>query len=163
MRSKAFMIVAALLAAMALQGCGFTPMYAKPGLGPTLSDIAVDTPQTRTGFFLGQDLRQTLNNDETSAKTYTLKIIMSEDHYNIGYRIDDTSTRSEITSGVVYTLTDNRTGKVLYTDHFTETVTYASTNSPFTGIVSQQNGQQRLADAVSTRIQGALAVYFHEH
>ena len=163
MRSKAFTIAAALLAATALQGCGFTPMYAKPGLGHTLADIAIDTPQTRTGFFLGQDLRQTLDSDETTAKTYTLKIAMSEDHYNIGYRIDDTSTRSEITSGVNYSLTDNRTGKVIFTDHFTETVTYASTTSPFAGIVSQQNGQQRLADAVSTRIQGALAVYFHEH
>ena len=163
MRSKAFTIAAALLAATAPQGCGFTPMYAKPGLGHTLSDIAIDTPQTRTGFFLGQDLRQTLNGDDTSAKTYSLKIVMSEDHFNIGYRVDDTSTRSEITSNVIYTLTDNRTGKVLYTDHFTETVTYASTSSPFTGIVSQQNGQERLAGEVSTRIQGALAVYFHEH
>ena len=163
MRTKAFTIVAALLAIPMLQGCGFTPMYAKPGLGHRLADIAIDTPQTRTGYFLGQDLRQTLNSDETSEKTYTLKIVMSEDHFNIGYRIDDTSTRSEITSGVIYTLTDNRTGKAIYADHFTETVTYASTTSPFVGIVSQQNGQERLADAVSTRIQGALAVYFHEH
>jgi LPS-assembly lipoprotein len=92
-----------------------------------------------------------------------LKIVMTESHYGIGYRIDDTSTRSEITSGVVYTLTDKETGKVLTTDHFTETVTYASTSSPFAGIVAQQAGQERLAQAVATRVQGALAVYFHEH
>ncbi len=163
MRTKVFTIAAALLAASALSGCGFTPMYAKPGLGKTLSDVDVDAPQTRTGYFLGQDLRQTLDEDPSTPKTYTLKILMSEDHYNIGYRVDDTSTRSEITSGVIYTLTDKRSGKVVYTDHFTETVTYASTSSPFTGIVSQQNGQERLAQAVATRIQGALAVYFHEH
>jgi len=163
MRTKVITIAAVLWAASALAGCGFTPMYAKPGLGRTLSDIDLDAPQTRTGYFLGQDLRQTLDEDPSTPKTYTLKIVMSEDHYNIGYRVDDTSTRSEITSGVVYTLTDKRSGKVVYTDHFIETVTYASTSSPFTGIVSQQNGQERLAQAVATRIQGALAVYFHEH
>jgi LPS-assembly lipoprotein len=163
MRTKAFTIAAALLAVTTLQGCGFTPMYAKQGLGTRLSDVDFDVPQTRTGYFLGQDLRQTLDEDPSTPKTYTLKVIMSEDHYSIGYRVDDTSTRSEITSGVIYSLIDKRTGKTLTTDHFTETVTYASTSSPFAGIVSQQNGQERLADAVSTRIQGALAVYFHEH
>ena len=163
MRIKVFTIAAVLLAAGALSGCGFAPMYAKSGLGMRLSDIDLDAPQTRTGYFLQQDLRQTLDDDPARPKAYTLKIVMSEDHYAIGYRIDDTSTRSEITSNVVYTLTDKATGKVLSTDHFTETVTYASTTSPFAGIVSQQAGQERLAEAVATRIQGALAVYFHEH
>jgi len=163
MRTKAFTLAAALLALPALQGCGFTPMYAKPGLGHTLSVVAIDAPQTRTGYFVGQDLRQTMGSDDAGAKAYTVKIAMTEDHYNIGYRVDDTSTRSEITSNVSYTLTDNATGKTLLADHFTETVTYASTTSPFAGIVSQQNGQERLAQAVATRIQGSLAVYFHEH
>ena len=163
MRTKAFTIAAALLAASALSGCGFTPMYAKSSVGNHLSDIELETPQTRTGYFVGQDLRQTLDDDPATPKSYKLKIVMTEDHYAIGFRIDDTSTRSEITSSIVYTLTDMATGKVMTTDHFTETVTYASTTSPFTGIVSQQNGQERLAQAVATRIQGALAVYFHEH
>ena len=163
MRTKAFTIAAALLAASALSGCGFTPMYAKTSVGTRLSDIDLETPQTRTGYFLGQDLRQTLDDDPATPKSYKLKIDMTEAHYAIGYRIDDTATRSEITSNVTYSLVDLATGKTLTTDHFTETVTYASTSSPFAGIVSQQDGQQRLAQAAATRIQGALAVYFHEH
>ena len=163
MRTKAFTIAAALLAASALSGCGFTPMYAKPKVIAGLSGIDLDTPQTRTGYFVAQDLRQTLDDDPSKPKAYILHIEMTEGHYAVGYRVDDTSTRSEITSNVNYTLTDKETGKVLAKDHFTETVTYASTASPFTGIVSQQAGQERLANAVSARIQGALAVYFHEH
>jgi LPS-assembly lipoprotein len=163
MRTKAFTIASVLLAASVLSGCGFTPMYAKTSVGNRLSDIDLDTPQTRTGYFLGQDLRQTLDDDPATPKSYKLKIDMNENHYAIGYRIDDTATRSEITSNVTYTLVDLATGKTLTTDHFTETVTYASTTSPFAGIVSQQDGQERLAQAVATRIQGALAVYFHEH
>lgn len=160
---KAFTIAAAGLAALALSGCGFAPMYAEQGLGTRLSQIEVNTPQTRTGYFLGQDLRQTLGADATGGKPYVLKIEMTEQHYNIGYRVDDTSTRSEITNNVNYVLTDAKTGKQLYTDHFTSTVTYASSTSPFTGIVSQQNGQERQAQTIADRIQGALAVYFHEH
>jgi LPS-assembly lipoprotein len=163
MRTKVFTIAAVLLAASALSGCGFTPMYAKPSVIKGLSGIDLYTPQTRTGYFLQQDLRQSMEDDPSTPKAYTLQVDMTEGHYAIGYRVDDTSTRSEITSNVNYTLTDKATGKVLTKDHFTETVTYASTASPFTGIVSQQAGQERLADAVSSRIQGALAVYFHEH
>ena len=163
MRTKALTIAAALLAASALSGCGFTPMYAKPTVIAGLSSVDLETPQTRTGYFLEQDLRQNMDDDPSKPKAYILHIDMTEGHYAIGYRVDDTSTRSEITSNINYTLIDKETGKVLSKDHFTETVTYASTASPFTGIVSQQAGQERLADAVSSRIQGALAVYFHEH
>ena len=163
MRTKAFTIAAALLAASALSGCGFTPEYAKPKVIAGLSSVDLETPQTRTGYFLEQDLRQNMDDDPSKPKAYILHVDMTEGHYSIGYRVDDTSTRSEITSNVNYTLIDKETGKVLSKDHFTETVTYASTSSPFTGIVSQQAGQERLADAVSSRIQGALAVYFHEH
>ncbi|MGZ3305826.1 MAG: hypothetical protein ACXU8U_08190 [Asticcacaulis sp.] len=153
----------AILAGLSLSACGFTPMYAKPTLGRSLSQIDIQTPQTRTGFFLGQNLRQTLGEDASTPKAYALKVEMSEQHYNIGYRVDETSTRSEITNNVVYKLIDLKTQAVLHQDHFTETVTYASSTSPFTGIVAQQDGQVRMARLVADRIQGELAIYFHEN
>lgn len=165
MRIKLIRTVAvgvALMAGLSLSACGFTPMYAQQGLGQSLAHIDIQTPQTRTGYFLGQNLRQTLGEDASAPKAYALKIDMTEQHYNIGYRVDETSTRSEITNGVQYTLTDMKTGAVLHQDHFTETVTYASSTSPFTGIVAQQDGQVRMARLISERIQNELAVYFHQ-
>ena len=45
---------------------------------------------------------------------------------------------------------------------FSETVTYDTTSSPFTGVVSQQDAQERIAVAISQKIQTNLALYFHD-
>ena len=155
--------VCAMLAASAagLTGCGFAPLYAKTGLTANLSQVAIEVPQTRTGYFLEQDLRNGLGGDETSVKAFLLTVGMRERHYSVGYKVDDTSTRSEITSNVVYSLKDMTTGKVLYTNRFSETVTYDTSKSPFTGVISQQDAQQRIATAISGQIQRDLALYFH--
>lgn len=144
-----------------LTACGFTPMYAQTGVTANLSQIAVETPQTRTGYFLGQQLRNGLASDADKNPLYTLTIVLDERHYQVGYRVDDTSTRSELTSSVAYTLTDNRTRQVVLKDAFTETVTYSTSSSPFTGIVSQQDAQERLATSAAQKIQTAVALHFH--
>jgi LPS-assembly lipoprotein len=149
------------VSAISLTGCGFVPLYAKTGLTANLSQVAIEVPQTRTGYFLEQDLRNGLGGDEASSKAFLLTIGMRERHYSVGYKVDDTSTRSEITSAVVYTLKDIATGKVLYTNRFSETVTYDTSKSPFTGVISQQDAQKRIATAISQQVQRDLALYFH--
>ena len=149
------------LSASSLTGCGFVPLYAQTGLTNSLSQVAIDVPQTRTGYFLEQDLRNGLGGDQTSPKAYLLTISMKERHFGVGFTVNDTSTRSEITSAVVYTLKDIATGKVLYTNSFSETATYDTSKSPFTGVISQQNAQERIATAISQQVQRDLALYFH--
>jgi LPS-assembly lipoprotein len=146
---------------VSMTACGFAPMYAQTGLTANLSQVAVETPQTRTGYFLGQQLRNGLASDTNKTPLYTLTIALDERHYQVGYRVDDTSTRSELTSSVVYTLTDNRTRQAVLKDSFTETVTYSTSSSPFTGIVSQQDAQERLATSAAQKIQTAIALHFH--
>jgi len=149
------------VSAFSLSGCGFAPLYAKTGLTANLSQVAIYVPQTRTGYFLEQDLRNGLGGDDASPKAYKLTISMRERHYSVGYKVDDTSTRSEITTVVSYVLKDSMTGKVLLNDNFSETVTYDTSRSPFTGVISQQDAQKRIATAVSEQIQRDLALYFH--
>ena len=125
-------------ASVTVSGCGFTPLYAQQGLTAKMSQIAIETPQTRTGYFLEQELKN-----------------------GLGYRVDDTATRSELTDNVTYELRDAQTGALLLQKIFTETVTYNVTSSPFTGIVSQQAAQERLAANAAQKIQLAIAIYFH--
>jgi len=46
--------LALLLSTPALAGCGFTPLYAAPGVAPGLSAIETVAPEGRTGFLLRQ-------------------------------------------------------------------------------------------------------------
>ena len=149
------------LAPLSLTGCaGFTPLYTQNVTG-NMSQIAITAPQTRTGYFLEQDLRNGFGADDSTTKLYKLEVTMSERHYAIGYRVDDTSTRSEITNHVAYTLRDATTLKLMTSNQFSETVTYDTSQSPFTGVVSQQDAQVRIATAISQKIQTDLAIYFH--
>ena len=163
MRRVPFRLVAAVAVVLAasLAGCGFSPLYAQQGLPQSLASIDIDVPQTRTGYFLEQDLRNGFGEDLNSPKAYMLKVNLNEKHFSIGYRVDETSTRSEITTNVSYTLTEIATGKKLYNGSFTETVTYDSSKSPFTGVISQQDAQVRTASAVAEKIQTEVALYFH--
>lgn len=150
-----------LLSPLALTACaGYTPLYAER-VTQNLSQIEVVTPQTRTGYFLGQELRNSLGSDSAGAKPYRLTVTVRERHYRIGLKVDETSTRSEITASVGYTLVDQRTRKRVTRGGFTETVTYSTSSSPFTGVVSQQDAQERIARAISQKIQTDLALHFH--
>ena len=148
-------------ASLSVSGCGFTPLYAQQGLTGKLSQIAVETSQSRTGYFLGQELKNGLgqNNDRP---LYQLKVTLVENHYQVGYRVDDTATRSELTDNVTYVLKDTATNTVLLQKSFAETVTYNVSSSPFTGIVSQQDAEERLAASAARKIQTAIALYFHD-
>jgi LPS-assembly lipoprotein len=146
---------------VSVSGCGFTPLYAQQGLTSKLSQISVETSQTRTGYFLGQELKNGLGESD-GRPLYVLKIELKENHYQVGYRVDDTATRSELTDNITYTLKDTATNTVLLNKTFAETVTYNVTSSPFTGIVSQQDAEERLAASAARKIQTAVALYFHD-
>ena len=54
---KRLLILGGVLASgLALGGCGFTPLYAAPGVVPKLAAIDVTAPQGRTGFLLREHL-----------------------------------------------------------------------------------------------------------
>ena len=161
MRHPALRILS-LSGLLMLSACGFAPLYAQQGLTMKLSQIALDVPQTRTGYFLEQGLKNGLAIDPSQPAIYSLKVTMKESHYSIGFRVNDTSTRSEITNVVSYALKDIKTDKVLLQKTFTDTVTYDTSSSPFTGVVSQQDAQKRVAASSAQKIETELAVYFHE-
>ncbi len=72
--SLAKVVVASLVlaGAAALSGCGFTPLYAAPGVTGGLSSIQVNVEHGRTAFLLAQDLEDSLARDRSSAPAYRL-------------------------------------------------------------------------------------------
>jgi len=157
-------LIAGLLlvsAPLALSGCGFTPVYAQKGLTSELSQIDVLTTDSRTGYFLRQDLVSSFNSAE-GQKRYRLSIKLTEKRYDIGIGVNDIAARSEISTRVEYTLTDLQTRKVLTKGNFIDTTTYdANTQSPYAGVAAQKDGQQRAATAIGERVHDELLLFFH--
>ncbi|MGK2255003.1 MAG: LPS-assembly lipoprotein [Brevundimonas sp.] len=76
----------ALLSVLALSACGFTPMYAEPGVGSPLRRIAVTAQDDRLGYRLREQLEDALASDRSAAPLYRLTTRVEQDRRPLGRR-----------------------------------------------------------------------------
>ena len=146
----------AVLLLPALGACGFTPLYGDPALVHGLSHIQVETPQTRTGYLMREDLRDDLALKPDEKPEYRLVVDLSEMRLPRGLRADATADRYETRLRVGYTLTRVATGEVVLKRSSTISVVTMATAQPYAGIVGQQDAQERAAWEVSQFIKVQL-------
>lgn len=149
-----------VLAAAVLGGCGFTPLYATPGVSAGLSDIQVNVPHGRTAFLLGESLNDALARDLDKPAAYRLDVTLIEKRYPRGLRQDNTADRYEAHLIVNYKLVEIASGKVLKAGAEPVEVSYAASGQPYAGIAAQQDAQKRAADEAARRIRISLGAYF---
>jgi LPS-assembly lipoprotein len=147
-------------AILGLCGCGFTPLYAAPGVSPGLSAIEVHAPQGRTAYLLSQDLDDGLNRDLSHPAVYRLDFSVAERRYPRGLRINNVATLYETHVTVGYQLTEIATGRLVKAGTEPIQIEYDVADQPYAGIAAQQNGQERAAEEAARRIRSDLAIYF---
>ena len=156
-------IVVALALTLALPGlsaCGFTPLYAEPGVTPNLAGVEVITPEGRTGHLLSEDLQDDLAIDRGKAPVYRLALNVDEQRFARGLSTEQLATWYELSLRVSYSLIDIESGKTLTAGVMPVNVSYNAVNDPYSGIVAQQDGQKRAAAEAAQRIRIELATYF---
>ena len=150
----------AVMALPALSACGFTPLYATPGVTPNLAGVDVITPEGRTGHLLSEDLQDDLAIDRGKAPIYRLALNVDEKRYARGLSTEQLATWYELSVRVSYSLIEISTGKTLTAGMTPVSVSYDAANDPYAGIVAQQDGQKRAAAEAAQRIRIELAAYF---
>jgi LPS-assembly lipoprotein len=154
-------IAAALsLAALGLGGCGFTPLYAAPGVTPKLASIEVSRPDGRTGFLMGQYLDDDLAKNRVAPPVYRLLLKTNEVRIPRGVRVDNVASRYEVDLNTTYTLVEIATRKVVTAGLVKVNVTYDSADQPYAGVAAELDGQERAAEQAAQRIRLELATYF---
>ncbi len=159
MRRLAPFAPAVAIAAMALSGCGFTPLYATPGLSSGLSAVEVVAPQGRVAFLMRQDLDDALGRDKAAAPQWRLDLIVTQARDPRGLRLDDVAERYALTITVDYTLTSVATGEKVHSGQVTSQVSYDAADAPYAGIAARQNTQEKVASDAARRIQVDLAAW----
>ncbi len=134
----------AVLTALALSACGFTPLYADPAVGSPLRRIAVTTQDDRLGYRLREQLEDALAWDRGATPLYRLTTQVEQNRRSLGRRIDDTATRYELTVKAGWTLTPVSGGTPISGTQ-TVTTTYATADQPYAAIAAQQDGEERAA------------------
>lgn len=156
MRAR-FAALALLLSAPALAGCGFTPLYAAPGVSAGLSSIESVAPDGRTGFLLGQALDDALARDEAKPPAWRLTMELRETRTPRGRRVDSTASRYEMVLKANWKLTSTATGAVALEGSTSTEVTFDRADQPYAAIVANQDAQSRAASELARKIQLQLA------
>ncbi|MBN9319152.1 MAG: hypothetical protein BGN86_10580 [Caulobacterales bacterium 68-7] len=160
MRRRAVLIAASLsLAAVGLSACGFTPLYASPGLTPGLSAIEVEQPQGRLGFLMREQLDDAFAHNESAPPQWRMTLKLSESRSSRGVRVDNVADRFEYRVQADYSLNDVTTGRRVTGGSVRVAVTYANPNQPYASIAGDQEGQDRAATEAARQIQMQLATW----
>jgi LPS-assembly lipoprotein len=149
----------AVAAAASLSACGFTPLYATPGVSPGLSSIDVVAPEGRVGYLLREDLDDALARDKASPPAYRLKLEVVQTRDPRGLRLDNVAERYELGVTVKYVLTEIATGRVAHAGEVTTEVSYDAADQPYAGIAARQDSQTRAASDAARRIHLELAAW----
>jgi LPS-assembly lipoprotein len=149
----------ALSLAISLGACGFTPMYATPGVSAGLSAIDVKAPQGRVGFLLRQDLDDALGHDKLAAPRWRLEMTIDQTRDPRGLTLQDVAERYVLGITVTYKLIDAATGKVAHIGKVASQISYDAADAPYAGIAARQDSQQRAASDAAQKIQIALAAW----
>jgi LPS-assembly lipoprotein len=155
-------LLAALVLALALPlgGCGFTPLYAAPGVAPNLSAIEVIAPQGRVGELLREEVNDALGRDLGVPPAYRMDLWYRTDRLGRGLRIDNVVSRYELVLQVEYHLVDRATGRTLHRRRIKSEVTYDSIDQPYASLASLQDAEARAAADAARRIHLDLASWF---
>jgi LPS-assembly lipoprotein len=152
-----FLAIALLLITPAVAGCGFTPLYAAPGVSPGLSSVESVAPDGRTGFLLRQALDDALARNEALPPVYRLTMSLRETRTSRGRRVDSTASRYELALVADWKLTNVATGALALEGSTSAEVTFDRADQPYSAIVANQDAQSRAASELARKIQLQLA------
>jgi LPS-assembly lipoprotein len=143
-----------------LAACGFTPLYAVPGVSPSLAAIDVVAPQGRVGELMRESLDDALGRDLAVPPAYRLDLFYRTDRVGRGLRIDNVVSRYELVLNVEYRLIERAGGRELKRGRIKSEVTYDSIDQPYASIAAQQDAEVRAAADAARRIHLDLASWF---
>jgi LPS-assembly lipoprotein len=129
MRAR-ILAVTLLMLTPSLGGCGFTPLYAAPGVSPGLSSVESVAPDGRTGFLLRQALDDVLARNEALPPAYRLTLDLRETRTPRGRRVDATASRYELQLVADWKLTSIATGAVALEGSSSTEVTFDRADQP---------------------------------
>jgi LPS-assembly lipoprotein len=176
-------LVLAAAAALTLSGCGWRPLYERPGPSPTsggvspkLAKISIDpvVPQgnldpltgssealyeSRAAQLLQNYLKDALNPyGPPSSALYHLAIQLKQQTRAAASLGDGTATREDLIMIAQYALNDEK-GQPVLTDTASIVTSYDILREPYMDVASRRDAQQRAAQQIAEAIQTRLAVF----
>ncbi len=144
--------------AIALASCGFHPMYAPQAHGgPAIGPVTIDPIGGKSGYVLKSELEKLLDVERGPGAPSRLSVTMTEAVAGLGYRIDESASRSDLTLNAAYVLFD-ASGKEVLRGNANSTASYDIPASAYAEIASQDDARRRAAEVLAERLRLELAL-----
>lgn len=129
--------------AVALTGCGFTPVYAPGGAADGLKgQISFSAPSTRDDQLLVRHLEQQLGH--TTAGRFQFKYTLKVDQQRMAVAANNTTARFNLIGKVDYQLIDPTSETVLISGSVTQFTGYSATGTTVATRAADEDARARL-------------------
>lgn len=140
-----------LLGALALAGCGFTPVYGPEGEARALlNNIEVDPPRDREGYLLVRRLEERLG--RAGAARYGLSVSIRLSDERMAITADNVATRMNLLGKATYALRDLASGEVVSTGVVESFTGYSTTGSTAATRAAERDATERLMTILGDKI-----------
>jgi LPS-assembly lipoprotein len=158
-------IAGLMIAALALSGCGFRPLYGTIGANPAgqriFATIYVEPIEhERVGYDLRNKLIDLLRGPARAQEAaYRLEVTVTETREGVALQNDATITRYDLAFTAKYKLTDTKLNTVTQGEE-TTLESFDVAQSPYASLTGQQEAEKRAAQDIAEHIQIDLGVHF---
>ncbi len=151
-------IIPALALALMASACGFKPLYAPTPQGaPAIGPVIVDEVPGKSGHELKMALDKLFEPERGTAAARRLAISISENVAGLGFRVDESATRSDLVLNANYILYDVSGNEVLKGKAST-VASYDIPGSAYGEISAQNDARTRAASQLAERIRAEIAL-----
>ena len=158
----------ALLAALTLGGCGFSPVYAKsdaaPAMQSKLENVEVGMIADRDGQYLRNSLLDQMGSltAASAGQRYFLRVYnLRQEDLAFGIRKDASATRGDITMTATMELIDTQTNTLVLTRPLRARGGYNRMDNLYGAQVTKEDTTERLLDEMAERAVTELTLYFN--
>lgn len=157
----------ALLATLALGGCGFTPVYAthadqNAGMQARLENVEVGMIADREGQYLRNALLDKMGSRTTgTGQRYFLRVAgLHQEDLSFGIRKNASATRGDITITATMELIDTQTNAVILSRSLRARGGYNRMDNLYGAQIARQDTVDRLLNEMAERTVTELTLYF---
>ena len=146
-----------VLAAAALAGCGFTPVYGPDGTGAALlGQLSLDPPQERNDYLLQRRIEERLG--QATAGAWRLSTQIKTDDIGLGFTTDGDITRYNINGTTDYTLRRTGSSEIFRQGKIQHFTSYSATGTTVATLAAKRDAEVRLMTILADQIIDQLLI-----
>ena len=146
-----------VLAAAALAGCEFKPVYGPDGTGAALlGQLSLDPPQDQNAYLLRRRIEERLG--QATAGAWRLSTQIKTDDIGLGFTTDGDITRYNINGTTDYTLRRTGSSEIFRQGKIQHFTSYSATGTTVATLAAKRDAEVRLMTILADQIIDQLLI-----